>query len=60
VAAASAYYGIEHDPTHGADHYLNEPLTRRLRGGTLPFWVTQLEKTVRIGQHTFYKTRRRK
>ena len=56
--AASAFYGIEHDPTHGADHYLNEGLTRTMRGGSLPFWVLQLDKTVRIGQHTFYKTRK--
>ena len=54
-AAASAYYEIEPDPTHGATHYLNIALTRRLRGGSLPAWVGRLQKTTVIGQHTFFK-----
>ena len=52
-AAISAYYEIEPDPTYGATHYLNIPLTRRIRGGTLPKWVNKLKKTAVIGQHTF-------
>ena len=54
-AAHSAYYGIEKDPTRGADHYLNMELTRKLRGGTLPTWLLAMKRTVKIGQHTFYK-----
>ncbi len=52
-AAISAYYSIDSDPTHGATHYLNIPLTRRLRGGSLPRWVGRLKETTRIGKHTF-------
>ncbi len=54
-AAASAYYGIERDPTRGADHYLNVELTRKLRGGTLPTWLPAMKRTTKIGLHTFYK-----
>ena len=54
-AAASAYYTIEKDPTLGADHYLNVALTRRLRGGSLPTWLKSMQRTVKIGRHTFYK-----
>ena len=54
-AAASAYYGIEKDPTRGADHYLNVELTRKLRGGTLPAWLLAMKRTAKIGLHTFYK-----
>ena len=54
-AAASAYYRIEKDPTHGADHYLNVALTRKLRGGSLPVWIKVMKRTVKIGLHTFYK-----
>ncbi len=54
-AAHSAYYGIEKDPTQGADHYLNVELTRKLRGGTLPAWLLVMKRTAKIGLHTFYK-----
>ena len=54
-AAHSAYYEIEKDPTHGATHYLNVPLTRKLRGGSLPKWLESLRRTTKIGLHTFYK-----
>ena len=55
-AASSAYYKIEHDPTHGATHYLNVSLTKRIRrDGALPSWVTSLTQTVKIGRHTFFK-----
>ena len=54
-AAISALYKIEPDPTKGADHYLNIPLTRKMRGGSLPGWVAKLKRTAVIGQHTFYK-----
>jgi len=55
-AAASAYYKIEPDPTKGATHYLNIPLTKRIRrDGKLPSWVSRLTKTVVIGRHTFFK-----
>ena len=55
-AAVQAYDSqFQDDPTHGATHYLNIPLTRQLRGGTLPLWVAAMVKTVDIGQHSFYK-----
>ena len=54
-AAASAYYRIEKDPTHGATHYLNEILTLKLRGGSLPTWLAAMKRTAKIDLHTFYK-----
>ena len=55
-AAHSAYYEIEKDPTHGATHYLNVPLTRRIRrDGSLPTWLLAMKRTTKIGLHTFYK-----
>lgn len=54
-AAKYAYETAFADPTHGATHYLNEPLTRQLRGGSLPDWVSKMTKTAEIGKHTFYK-----
>ena len=54
-AATSAFYGTEKDPSLGATHYLNEPLTRSMRkGGDLPRWVSRLHKLVDIGEHSFY------
>lgn len=55
VAAKAAYEGYGEDPTNGATHYLNEELTKKLRGGSLPSWVHRLTKVATIGQHTFYK-----
>lgn len=54
-ASVAAYYQLVPDPTKGATHYLNEALTRKIRGGTLPPWVEAMTKTVVIGQHTFLK-----
>jgi len=54
-AAVSAFYKLEKDPTSGSDHYLNEELTMKIRGGDLPNWVKQMDKMVVIGQHTFYR-----
>lgn len=54
-AACSAFYELEKDPTNGADHYLNEALTIKIRGGDLPNWITQMDKMVVIGDHTFYR-----
>ena len=55
-AATQAYDSrFQDDPTHGATHYLNIPLTREIRGGSLPTWVAAMVKTVDIGQHSFYK-----
>ena len=45
------------DLTLGAEHYLNERLVRKMRGGGLPGWVETLEQTVIIGNHTFYRRR---
>lgn len=44
------------DITGGADHYLNIPVTRQIRGdGTLPDWVDVNRKTAEIGVHTFLR-----
>lgn len=65
-AAAAAYWRLVPDPGKGATHYLNENLTRVLRGGkrqpdgtvvggSLPSWFNEKYITVRIGNHTFLK-----
>ena len=54
-AAAAAYFGLVDDPTRGASHYLNEEMTRKLRGGDLPAWFDEKKITARIGRHTFLK-----
>ena len=54
-AALSAFRQTQLDPTQGATHYLNENLTRQIRGGSLPNWVWSMEKVAVIGKHTFYK-----
>ena len=55
-AASSAYYSIEEDPTFGATHYLNVPLTKKIRRDhKLPAWLKAMKRTTKIGQHTFYK-----
>ncbi len=43
------------DITGGADHYLNIPATRQMRGGSLPDWVDLNKKTADIGLHTFLR-----
>lgn len=53
--ASRAMRGTLPDNTGGADHYLNIPVTKRLRGGTLPNWVDLKRKTAKIGAHTFLK-----
>lgn len=54
-AAEDAFYQRGPDPTVGATHYLNEELTKRIRGGTLPSWFREEAVTARIGQHTFLR-----
>jgi spore germination cell wall hydrolase CwlJ-like protein len=54
-AAAAALFGLVPDPTNGATHYLNEALTRTIRGGTLPDWFDADKVTARLGQHTFLR-----
>lgn len=54
-AAAAAYFGLQTDPTLGATHYLNEEVTRRIRGGSLPSWFDGTKVTARIGRHTFLR-----
>jgi spore germination cell wall hydrolase CwlJ-like protein len=54
-AACAAYFGLEEDPSKGANHYLNEEMTRKLRGGSLPGWFDEKLVTARIGRHTFLK-----
>lgn len=52
-AAAEALNGS--NLTSGANHYLNENLTRKIRGGTLPRWFRPDKVTARINRHTFLK-----
>jgi len=54
-AACAAYFGLEPDPTGGANHYLNEKVTRKIRGGSLPRWFDERKVTRRIGGHTFLR-----
>jgi len=54
-ATCSAIFGFEPDPTHGADGYLNEELTRKIRKGGLPEWFAESKVTARIGEHTFLR-----
>ncbi len=54
-AAAAAYFRFSDDPSNGADHYLNEEMTRKQRGGILPGWFDEKKVTARIGRHTFLR-----
>lgn len=54
-AACSGYFTLSDDPSKGATHYLNEELTRKIRGGNLPGWADPNKITAKIGNHTFYK-----
>jgi len=54
-AASAAFFKLVPDPTKGATHYLNEEITKRIRGGTLPGWFDEKKVTARIGRHTFLK-----
>lgn len=57
-AVAAVYFNLAADPTGGAEHYLNEELTRKMRGGNLPSWWDKLDSKseVKIGKHTFRKS----
>lgn len=50
--AWKATNGILKDTTKGADHYLNKSKVK-----TLPTWVYAFNKTVKIGDHTFYASK---
>ncbi len=64
-AAVAAYFKFLPDPSNGATHYLNEEVTRRMRGGVLPGWACkdgrpapepdEAKVTARIGRHTFLR-----
>ncbi len=54
-AACAAYFSLLTDPTNGATHYLNEAVTKALRGGSLPDWFDEAKVTKRIGRHTFLR-----
>jgi hypothetical protein len=54
-AACSAYFELGPDPTNGADHYLNEELTKKINNGQLPSWFDEAKVTARIQRHTFLK-----
>lgn len=50
--AWKATNGVLKDTTKGADHYLNKSKVK-----TLPTWVYAFNKTVKIGDHTFYASK---
>lgn len=52
-AAAAGYWRLTPDPSMGACFYLNVPLTRKIRGGTLPAWFDPAKITATHGRHTF-------
>ena len=52
-AAAAALWELLPDPIQGATHYLNIPVTKKIRGGTLPSWYSEHKVTATIGRHTF-------
>jgi len=54
-ASVAAYFKLIPDPSKGATHYLNEEVTRKMRGGTLPSWFDESKVTARIGRHTFLR-----
>ena len=56
-ASCAAYFKLSEDPSKGATHYLNEEVTRKARGGTLPTWFDESKVTARIERHTFLKLR---
>jgi len=56
-ASCAAYFKLSEDPSLGATHYLNEEVTRKARGGTLPTWFDESKVTARIERHTFLKLR---
>lgn len=53
-ACIGAVHDLEPDPTHGADHYLNEAEVIRT-AGKLPAWFDENKVTMRIDRHTFLK-----
>lgn len=59
-AVDQATSGSVSDPTHGATHYLNVPLTKKINGDKLPDWVEQMEITTVIADHTFLKVKEQK
>lgn len=52
-AAAGVLWDLCPDPVGGASFYLNVPLTKKIRGGTLPAWYVESKVTGTIGRHTF-------
>ena len=54
-AAAAGYWRLTPDPSMGAVFYLNIPLTRKIRGGTLPAWFKEANITMTHGRHTFLR-----
>lgn len=50
--AWKATNGVLRDRTNGADHYLNKSKVK-----TMPNWVYAFNKTVKIGDHTFYASK---
>lgn len=54
-AAAAALWELSPDPVGGASFYLNLPVTKKIRGGSLPGWYDQSKVTIMIGRHTFLR-----
>lgn len=55
AAARAALGGREPDPTGGANHYLNIPVTMKIRGGSLPSWYEPSKVVASIKRHTFLR-----
>lgn len=54
-AAAGALWGMAPDPVPAALFYLNVPLTKKIRGGSLPSWYAPLKVVKTIGRHEFLR-----
>lgn len=49
LAARTAFYKLQPDPTHGADHFYGHAVL------PWPPWYDESKMTVRIGRHSFLK-----
>lgn len=52
-AASGVIWETLPDPVQGSSFYLNVPLTKKIRGGTLPSWFSEEKVRCTIGRHTF-------
>lgn len=54
-AAAGAFWRLIPSPVGNATHYLNLPLTRKIRKGALPSWYAEEKVICVLGRHTFLR-----